>query len=95
MSLTAHVHRQLDTPPIAERNARVNFYLQLNSHISKNPLETEAGDIKPDVSIFGPGVPVFGSFSSYKHLLSYLPRRARRNLVLSSILHKSTLGAGL
>jgi len=37
-----------DAPPIAERSAQVNPFPQLNSHISKNPFETEAGKLWAD-----------------------------------------------
>ena len=37
-----------DAPPIAERSAYVDPFPQLNGHISKNPLETEAGKLWAD-----------------------------------------------
>ena len=37
-----------DTLPTAERSAQVNSFPQLNSHISKNPLETEASKLWAD-----------------------------------------------
>lgn len=61
-----------DTPPTAERSAQVNPFPQLNSHISKNPLETEASKLWAD---FGKpkGPPmaeqVFSSSTSSERLL--------------------------
>lgn len=37
-----------DTLPTAERSAQVDPFPQLNSHISRNPLETEAGKLWAD-----------------------------------------------
>ncbi len=37
-----------DTPPVTERSAQVNPFPQLNTFISKNPLETEAGKLWAD-----------------------------------------------
>lgn len=38
-----------DTLPITEGSAQVNPFPQLNSHVSKNPLETEAGKLWADL----------------------------------------------
>ena len=38
-----------DTSPMTEDSAQVNPFPQLNSHISKNPLETEAGKLWADL----------------------------------------------
>ena len=38
-----------DAPPIAEQSAHVDPFPRLNSHISKNPLETEAGKLWADL----------------------------------------------
>lgn len=38
----------LNTPPIADQIAQVNPFPRLNRHISKNPLETEAGKLWAD-----------------------------------------------
>lgn len=37
-----------NTPPIADQIAQVNPFPRLNRHISKNPLETEAGKLWAD-----------------------------------------------
>jgi len=40
--------KEPDIPPVAERNAQLNPFPQLNTHIPKNPMETGAGRLWAD-----------------------------------------------